>query len=266
MGTDCFYVKDIMRIEQEDTNNSSDTGGAGAGAGVDDSSTKQRRLLLNVTFEVVFVKSTWFEELITRTTRSEVKKFMSNMAEYITDKYSRSGCITPVLRVPAPPVLPVGASAGVPTPALTIENEDNHNDDNAPVAAADTNIDAITTTTDAVEVVMEAAAAAAAAADGTGKEATIASSTNDSTTTLPATATGTALTIKIKNKAVPRGVEKEKSSDFPLSYSSSPWWFRPLSIFLLGSIVVLQIKVLSNINTLRGEVHELKQHTLMKLG
>merc|ERR1712161_78242 len=127
-----------------------------------------------------------------------------------------------------------------------------------------TNIDAITTTTDAVEVVMEAAAAAAA--DGTGKEATIASSTNDSTTTLPATATGTALTIKIKNKAVPRGVEKEKSSDFPLSSSSSSWWFRPLSIFLLGTIVVLQIKVLSNINTLRGEVHELRQHTLMKLG
>merc|ERR1712238_377001 len=194
------------------------------------------------------------------------KKFMSNMAEYITDKYSRSGCIKPVLRVPAPPVLPVVASAGVPTPALTIENEDNHNDDDAPVAAADTNIDAITTTTDAVEVVMEAAAAAAA--DGTGKEATIASSTNDSTTTLPATATGTALTIKIKKKAVPRGVEKEKnSSGFPsLSSSSSSWWFRPLSIFLLGTIVVLQIKVLSNINTLRGEVHELKQHTLMKLG
>merc|ERR1719491_2731081 len=111
-----------MRIEQEDTD-----GGAGAGDDDDSSSTKQRRLLLNVTFEVVFVKSTWFEELITRTTRSEVKKFMSNMAEYITDKYSRSGCIIPVLRVPVPPVLPVVAAAGVPTPAPAIENEDDYN-------------------------------------------------------------------------------------------------------------------------------------------
>jgi len=61
--TDCFYVKDMMRVEQEDADAN------------DSSSTKQqRRLLLNVTFEVVFVKSTWFEELITRTARSEIKK------------------------------------------------------------------------------------------------------------------------------------------------------------------------------------------------
>jgi len=149
--------------------------------------------------------------------------------------------------------------------SVPIVNEDDHNDDDAPVAAADTTIDAITITitTDSVEVVIEAAAAA----DGAGKEAIIVSSTNDVTTILPATATGTALTTKIKKKVLPLVAEKEKPSDFPLSSSSSSWWFRPLSIFMLGTIVVLQIKVLSNINTLRGEVHELKQHTLkLKLG
>jgi len=191
--SECFYVKDIMRIEQEDTNSSD--GGAGAGDD-DDSSSTERRLLLTVTFEVVFVKSTWFEELITRTTRSEVKKFITNMAEYIIDKCSRSGCIIPVL-LPTSPVLPIVASGA----SVPIVNENDHNDDDAPVAAADTTIDAIaiTITTDSVEVVIEAAAAV----DGAGKEATIVSSTNDVTTTLPATATGTALTTKIKKKVLP---------------------------------------------------------------
>mmetsp|Transcript_5967 Transcript_5967/g.6423 ORF Transcript_5967/g.6423 Transcript_5967/m.6423 type:complete len:188 (+) Transcript_5967:535-1098(+) len=165
---------------------------------------------------------------------------MSNMAEYITNKYRRSGCIIPVLRVPAPPpVLPVVASARVPTPvAPVIGNEDDHNNDDTSVA--DSNVESITSTTDSVEVVIEATAVATT--EGAGKEITILSSTNDAKPTLPAkaTATATALTNKIKKKVVPLVAEKEKkSSDFPSSSSSSSsWWFRPLSIFLLGTIVV----------------------------
>ena len=74
--TDCFYIKDILRIERKDDESSSS-------------------LLLNFRFEVVFVKSTYFQSMITRTSRSEIKKEVAILVDWL-NKFSCTHCKHPV--------------------------------------------------------------------------------------------------------------------------------------------------------------------------
>ena len=73
--TDCFYVTDTICISLP---SSSD----------DDDKTNQKRckLILNIRFDIVFVKSTYFRSLIYRTTKNEMQQFMMNFTDYIIAK------------------------------------------------------------------------------------------------------------------------------------------------------------------------------------
>ena len=75
--TDCFYVTDTICISLPSS--SSDD---------DDDKTNQKRckLILNIRFDIVFVKSTYFRSLIYRTTKNEMQQFMMNFTEYIIAK------------------------------------------------------------------------------------------------------------------------------------------------------------------------------------
>ena len=73
--TDCFYVTDTICISLP---SSSDD---------DDETNKKRcKLILNIRFDIVFVKSTYFRSLIYRTTKNEMQQFMMNFTEYIIAK------------------------------------------------------------------------------------------------------------------------------------------------------------------------------------
>ena len=64
--TDCFYVKDIIQVA---------------------STPRANEFTLNIRFEIVFVKSTMFRALISRTTASEFNTFMTDLASWF-EKYS----------------------------------------------------------------------------------------------------------------------------------------------------------------------------------
>jgi hypothetical protein len=76
--TDCFYVTDTICISLPSSSSSSN----------DDDKTNQKRckLILNIRFDIVFVKSTYFRSLIYRTTTNEMQQFMMNFTEYIIAK------------------------------------------------------------------------------------------------------------------------------------------------------------------------------------
>eukprot|EP00536_Pseudo-nitzschia_multiseries_P014356 jgi/Psemu1/310852/fgenesh1_kg.689_\ len=77
--TDCFYVRDVLRVER----------------------TSDDRLVLNIRFGLVFVKSTMFRSLITRTTNGEFHTFMGNMADFI----GKNCCGGGTAPAPAPPAI-----------------------------------------------------------------------------------------------------------------------------------------------------------------
>ena len=74
--TDCFYVTDTICISLP---SSSDEGN-------DETNQKRCKLILNIRFDIVFVKSTYFRSLIYRTTKNEMQQFMMNFTEYIIAK------------------------------------------------------------------------------------------------------------------------------------------------------------------------------------
>lgn len=72
--TDCFYVRDVLQLKRGKNNN---------------------KWLLNIRFEVVFVKSTMFRGLINKTTTGEFDKFMKNLAGWLSDHSGSSGVFDP---------------------------------------------------------------------------------------------------------------------------------------------------------------------------
>lgn len=62
--TDCFYVRDVLMVER----NTEENGGG---------------WLVNIRFEIVYVKSTMFRSLISRTTTGEFNTFMKDLAGYL---------------------------------------------------------------------------------------------------------------------------------------------------------------------------------------
>mmetsp|Transcript_90103 Transcript_90103/g.183731 ORF Transcript_90103/g.183731 Transcript_90103/m.183731 type:complete len:751 (+) Transcript_90103:265-2517(+) len=62
--TDCFYVRDVLLVER----NTEENGGG---------------WLVNIRFEIVFVKSTMFRSLISRTTTGEFNAFMKDLAAFL---------------------------------------------------------------------------------------------------------------------------------------------------------------------------------------
>jgi hypothetical protein len=68
--TDCFYVRDVLQVERRRNN-----GG----------------LVVNIRFEVVFVKSNMFRALIARTTTSEFQKIMNDLASYLCSHCGKNG-------------------------------------------------------------------------------------------------------------------------------------------------------------------------------
>jgi len=65
--TDCFYVRDILKVEP--------------------SITHEDRLVVNLRFEVIFVKSTMFWSLISKITTGELTKFTTNLVDYYAKHY-----------------------------------------------------------------------------------------------------------------------------------------------------------------------------------
>jgi hypothetical protein len=63
--TDCFYVADVMRVEAPQEKNG-------------------KKVLLNMHFDIRFVKSTMFRSLIARTTKSEFEKSFHTMANFVS--------------------------------------------------------------------------------------------------------------------------------------------------------------------------------------
>ena len=79
--TDCFYVTDTICISLPSSSSSDDDDDD------DDETDKERfKLILNIRFDIVFVKSTYFRSLIYRTTKNEMQQFMMNFTEYIIAK------------------------------------------------------------------------------------------------------------------------------------------------------------------------------------
>ena len=78
--TDCFYVIDTVCIETKVALEKRIISTTATKASLSPS------LILNVRFDVVFVKSTMFRSLITRTTKSEIHQFMKKYAKYIITK------------------------------------------------------------------------------------------------------------------------------------------------------------------------------------
>ncbi|OEU17988.1 putative chitinase [Fragilariopsis cylindrus CCMP1102] len=76
--TDFFYVTDTICISLPTSSSDDD----------DDDKTNQKRckLILNIRFDIVFVKSTYFRSLIYCTTKNEMQQFMMNFTEYIIAK------------------------------------------------------------------------------------------------------------------------------------------------------------------------------------
>ena len=73
--TDCFYVTDTICISLPSSDDD------------DDETNKKRcKLILNIRFDIVFVKSTYFRSLIYRTTKNEMQQFMMNFTDYIIAK------------------------------------------------------------------------------------------------------------------------------------------------------------------------------------
>jgi len=75
--TDCFYLTDIICIGTKLTTYNKDH---------NHKPYKNSQLLLNIRFDIVFVKSTYFRSLITRTAKSEVHSFMEDYAIYMITK------------------------------------------------------------------------------------------------------------------------------------------------------------------------------------
>jgi len=69
--TDCFYVRDVLLVER----NTEENGGG---------------WLVNIRFEIVFVKSTMFRSLISRTTTGEFNAFMKDLAGYLDNLFDKS--------------------------------------------------------------------------------------------------------------------------------------------------------------------------------
>ena len=90
--TDCFYVKDIIQVASTPIAN---------------------QFKLNIRFEIVFVKSTMFRALISRTTASEFNKFMTDLASWF-DKYSGGSKDSPV----EPSSKPLETLQAIPTKPL----------------------------------------------------------------------------------------------------------------------------------------------------
>ena len=74
--TDCFYVTDTICISLPSSDDDDD----------DETNQKRCKLILNIRFDIVFVKSTYFRSLIYRTTKNEMQQFMMNFTEYIIAK------------------------------------------------------------------------------------------------------------------------------------------------------------------------------------
>ena len=74
--TDCFYVTDTICISLPSSSSDDD----------DETNKKRCKLILNIRFDIVFVKSTYFRSLIYRTTKNEMQQFMMNFTEYIIAK------------------------------------------------------------------------------------------------------------------------------------------------------------------------------------
>lgn len=65
--TDCFYVRDVLRVHPDPTH--------------------KDRLVVNLRFEIVFIKSTFFRSVISKTTAREFTTFMTQMVEYFSEHY-----------------------------------------------------------------------------------------------------------------------------------------------------------------------------------
>ncbi|OEU06845.1 hypothetical protein FRACYDRAFT_252660 [Fragilariopsis cylindrus CCMP1102] len=74
--TDCFYVTDTICISLPTSSSDDD----------DETNQKRCKLILNIRFDIVFVKSTYFRSLIYHTTKNEMQQFMMNFTEYIIAK------------------------------------------------------------------------------------------------------------------------------------------------------------------------------------
>ena len=104
--TDCFYVKDVLQIKRvvsndndNDNNNSNDNN--------INSSNNKSKWVVNIRFEVVFVKSTMFRALISRTTTSEFRTFMSDLASWFCKHCgSNNGMVDPPVQDPEQEIRP----------------------------------------------------------------------------------------------------------------------------------------------------------------
>lgn len=79
--TDCFYVTDTICISLPSSSEPSSSDDD-----EDETNKKRCKLILDIRFDIVFVKSTYFRSLIYRTTKNEMQQFMMNFTEYIIAK------------------------------------------------------------------------------------------------------------------------------------------------------------------------------------
>jgi hypothetical protein len=64
--TDCFYVADLVRVESKSTENG------------------EKKVVVHMLFDIRFVKSTMFQSIIQRTTKSELQKFLTSYSQFLS--------------------------------------------------------------------------------------------------------------------------------------------------------------------------------------
>lgn len=99
--TDCFYVKDQILAEP----------------GAD-----QNTVVITMSFDIQFVKSNMFKAIISRTTKTEIEKFMKGLAEFMSknlgeSKDSHASALRPTEPLSPPPSSPM---ASLVLPQLTV--------------------------------------------------------------------------------------------------------------------------------------------------
>jgi hypothetical protein len=65
---DCFYVADLIRVESKSTENG------------------EKKVVVHMLFDIRFVKSTMFQSIIQRTTKSELQKFLTSYSQFLSTK------------------------------------------------------------------------------------------------------------------------------------------------------------------------------------
>lgn len=98
--TDCFYVRDIIQVAK----------------------TTGKEFMVNIRFEIVFVKSTMFRALISRTTASEFNTFMTKLASWFVKHCGGETVDTSFKTVETTQTLPSKSLTDEQPPASTSES------------------------------------------------------------------------------------------------------------------------------------------------